>query len=324
MRLLIFFLAVLCMSVSCRSTEPLTVEKSVRALAGFPDNSFWLDRPKAEEVPLVSAHRARPELAAIPENSLVGIAELVRAGSFILEMDVAMSADSVLFLFHDDDLDRLTFNRGNAAMRRWAELDTMRLRDPTGNVTRATIPSLIEALNLAKGKAFFTLDRKNGVPYSKILEAVQAAGVDEAAALILYDDSDYEEWAKLNPLGPMSFTVRTPDQLDVYVQRNRELYARFGLPPFRRREGLPAVVFAGVGDPSTTLLAAASERGVRTIVGTFGDLDQQASATDGQLYRDLVTRGVDIIATDRPLAAYEALYDVARRRSEQFNRAVQN
>ena len=235
------------------------------------------------------------------------MAHLMKSGSFILEIDVAMSADSVLFLFHDDTLERLTRNTGNVANRPWRELDTMQLRDRNGDLTRFTIPKLDEALHEARGKALLMLDRKHGVSLAMLLEAIEERGMEDQVGLILYDQRDYEEWAQLAQLGPVSYGADNLLALEQLAQRNRELYPRVGYKAFRQRNLVPSFVFLGVGQPRAEMLARANTLGIQTIVGTFGDLDQQGSADDGAVYRQLAAMGIDVIATNRPLAAARAL-----------------
>ena len=274
-------------------------------LPEFPSASYFYDAPDA--LPLVSAHRARPEEPGFAENAVPSIERLTASGSFVIEMDVAMSLDSVLFLFHDDELDRLTRNSGRVGELDWATLDTMRLLDPGGQLTPATIPSLAEALAAIDGRALVTLDRKRGVSYLQLYEALRAAGVEEQVALILYDGADLREWAALPAVGPVSFGGGSVAAMEAARQTASDLSAYLGTYAYRRRGPVPLMAFVGVGEPDSALLQTAANLGIRTIVGTFGALDDSAAADDGATYRRLIAAGVDVIATDRPLAAYRAL-----------------
>lgn len=280
---------------------------SYYTLTDFPAAQLWTRIPESE-VPLVSAHRGKPELPGYVENSLEAIRKLTSSGSFILELDVGKSKDGVLFLFHDDELDRLTRNTGLAAERTWAELDTMRLYNTEGKLSKSTIPSLEEALLQAKGKAMFTLDRKRGVPLSEISALVTKLDMHSDVALILYNMSDFTEWANQSKLGPISHEAIGVLEVEQLAQRCRELYKRFGIPPYDTGKLIPNSGFVGVGLPDKKILAVAKTLGIKTTVGTFGDLDQRAVATKGKTYRDLAKEGVSIIATNKPLLAHSALY----------------
>lgn len=60
--------------------------------------------------PIFVAHRGYP--AAYPENSLIGFEASIKAGAMALEFDVQLSADSIPMVFHDEDLSRVTGEKG--------------------------------------------------------------------------------------------------------------------------------------------------------------------------------------------------------------------
>jgi glycerophosphoryl diester phosphodiesterase len=94
----------------------------------------WLTaRPVAHR----GLHRPGPSR---PENSLAALAAAQRGG-YAAEIDVQLSADRQVMLFHDRDLHRLTGRRGRLADRPAAALSRLRL---TGG--RERIPLLSEAL----------------------------------------------------------------------------------------------------------------------------------------------------------------------------------
>src|SRR5436190_11368898 len=70
--------------------------------------------------PRVFAHRGGSALA--PENTLAAFELGLRAGADGFELDVHLSADGVLVVFHDDTLDRTTNATGLVAARTAAEL----------------------------------------------------------------------------------------------------------------------------------------------------------------------------------------------------------
>jgi len=73
--------------------------------------------------PLWIAHRGAGKLA--PENTLAAFRLGASHGHTAFECDVKMSADGVLFLLHDDTLDRTTSGRGAAGPHPWAELSRL-------------------------------------------------------------------------------------------------------------------------------------------------------------------------------------------------------
>ena len=277
-------------------------------LPSFPHADYWLLKDDGTSLPLISAHRGRPEIDHYPENCLESLAKLIAMGSFVAELDVQVSSDGVLFLFHDQELERLTLHKGLAHKRTWADLDTMRLRDPKGRLTKYTIPSLDEALTLAKGKALLSLDRRKPASLDQINKAVDKRGMLNQVSLILYNMDDYKEWAELDRLGPISYEARDQLVVEQLAQRNRELYLRFGISPYWENKTRPTSVFLGVGRPDPKLLTTAKTLGIRATVGTFGELDRQAAADGGLTYRRLIEAGVSVLATDQPILASRAIY----------------
>lgn len=70
--------------------------------------------------PLIIAHRGASAVA--PESTQAALAEAVRAGTGMIELDVQMTRDGRLVIFHDDRLDRTTNGRGSVRARRYGEL----------------------------------------------------------------------------------------------------------------------------------------------------------------------------------------------------------
>jgi glycerophosphoryl diester phosphodiesterase len=81
--------------------------------------------------PRVVAHRGGGTLA--PENTLAAIATGARLGLKMIEFDAKLSADDVVFLLHDDTVNRTSNGRGAAAKLRYEEivaLDAGSWREP--------------------------------------------------------------------------------------------------------------------------------------------------------------------------------------------------
>ncbi|MEZ2353696.1 glycerophosphodiester phosphodiesterase [Caballeronia sp. RCC_10] len=70
--------------------------------------------------PAIVAHRGGGKLA--PENTLEGIDTGARLGLKMIEFDAKLSADDVVFLLHDDDVDRTSNGHGPAKSMTYAQL----------------------------------------------------------------------------------------------------------------------------------------------------------------------------------------------------------
>jgi glycerophosphoryl diester phosphodiesterase len=60
-----------------------------------------------------------------PENTLASFRLAAEQGARMVEFDAKLSSDGVVFLMHDDLLDRTTDGRGPAAAMTWSEISTL-------------------------------------------------------------------------------------------------------------------------------------------------------------------------------------------------------
>ena len=75
------------------------------------------------QYPQMCAHRGAGKHA--PENTLVAIRFGASYGYRMMEFDVKLSADNVLFLLHDDTIDRTSNGTGAAATMPWGALSQL-------------------------------------------------------------------------------------------------------------------------------------------------------------------------------------------------------
>ncbi len=89
------------------------------------------------------------------ENTLSAFDAAATAG-FPMEMDVHLSADGVVYVFHDDSLDRLTTGAGPVAGRTMAELRAVPMIG-----TEDRLPTLREVLDLVGGRTGLVVEIKS-------------------------------------------------------------------------------------------------------------------------------------------------------------------
>ncbi|MBI3011439.1 MAG: glycerophosphodiester phosphodiesterase [Candidatus Omnitrophica bacterium] len=75
---------------------------------------------RSPEAPLIIAHRGSSAVA--PEGTRAAIRQAVRAGAQMVELDVQMTLDGRLVVFHDDRLERATDGKGRLIGTRYAQL----------------------------------------------------------------------------------------------------------------------------------------------------------------------------------------------------------
>lgn len=248
---------------------------------------------KADNPTLISAHRGGPE-AGYPENCLETFAHTLQYAPCILETDVVQSADGVLYLMHDNSLDRTTTGTGKVSEKPWEYVQSLRLKDNEGKATDYRVPTLMEALEWARGKAILSLDVKRGVPFEEVVETVEAARAEAYIMIIVYNMDDAQKVHTLNPNLMMSVSIRNQEEL------NR--FKATGIPNSR------VVAFTGTRLKEADFYSMLHQEGISCILGTLGNLDQQAAARGDDLYLRHKELGVDIFATDRPEAVAKTLY----------------
>ena len=266
------------------------------------DLSAMLDCFEDAGQTLISAHRGGPT-PGLPENAIPTMDALLTAAPAIMEVDVGQSADGVLFLLHDDRLDRTTTGSGEAAAQDWAALSQLKLKDNWGWVTPYAIPRLDEALAWAKGRTVLQIDFKRSADYGKVVAAIRAAGMANSVVLIAYS---VEQAAALHRAAPemlLSVSVDAPG--DVAALKAA------GIPEERM------VAFTGTRLPRPELYRELDQQNIEVIFGTLGRPPRAIDAVIDRYgmderYGELGKEGVDILATDRPREAAAALAEAGR------------
>jgi len=110
------------------------------------------------------AHRGLHDGSTRPENSMAAFAAAADAG-YGIELDVRLSRDGRVMVFHDAVLDRLTPERGSMAEREEGELTAIALMGTT-----ETIPLFVDVLEAVKGRVPILVEIKNENPVAGLLE----------------------------------------------------------------------------------------------------------------------------------------------------------
>ena len=211
--------------------------------------------------PLVSAHRGGPS-DGFPENAIPTFAEVASKMPAIIECDIAMTKDSVLVLMHDETLDRTTTGKGKLSRKTFEELKELKLKDNNGVVTNYRIPTLEDALQWGIGRVIYTLDVKKSVPYEKVIELIRKTKAEANSIIITYSANQAEVVNRLAPDLMISATIKNTDDL------NR--LSEMSIPDTR------LIAFVGTREPDTALYTLLRQHGIKSILGTIGNLDRSA------------------------------------------------
>lgn len=260
----------------------------------WAQDPLWFTDAEGRHLPRISAHRGGRFIPGYPENAIATFEQTLAATPAMIECDVSMTADSVLILMHDNTLDRTTTGSGRVDQQRWESISTLKLEDDFGALTDYSVPRLDATLRWAgQKKAVLTLDVKRGVPFDKVLAEVRAAGIKEQIVVITYNVRDAQTVYNLDPEIRISASIRNIEEL----QRIDST-------------GIPArnlLAFTGTTLSSKELYEALRAKQIPAMLGTLGNLDKQAEAQGPHIYREFLAFGVDILATDRPVAVRGAL-----------------
>lgn len=252
-----------------------------------------------DRYPLISAHRGGAS-SGYPENAIETFQNIANALPIIIECDVRISKDSVLVLMHDETLDRTSTGEGKLSDFTLAELRQFSLKDKEGIETKYKIPTLEEALQWGKGKVIFTLDVKKDVPYSSLLAVIEKTKAKSYVVVITYNANQARTLYNLNPEIMISASIQN--------EKDFRRLAEIGIPDNK------IIAFVGTREANSELVELLHNHGVKTILGTLGNLDKQANSKGYQLYADFVENGADVLSTDYPLEAKKALDYYIRKR----------
>jgi glycerophosphoryl diester phosphodiesterase len=166
------------------------VELGVIALAalqaGWILNSFELE----DDVAII-AHRGSSKRA--PENTLSAFKRAIQDGADAIELDVRLSADSQVMIYHDRSLARLTGDPRDISDLTREELSHFDIGSCFGHAFRdERIPSLSQALETTRGKAGLMIELKPAPGNERAL------ATSVIAELNAETDARYACWAEVS------------------------------------------------------------------------------------------------------------------------------
>ncbi len=242
--------------------------------------------------PLLIGHRGAAGLA--PENTLPSFRKALDLGLRAVELDVRLTRDRVLIVFHDDRLDRLTPLRGPVAERDWRELSGLPVLPGAfgGAFPDARIPTLEEVLAALPPECRVVVELKADPvrPAELVREtlAVLAGDPDPRRLRVISFEQDLLRRARSEG-GVLELGILArPAEMSALLPRAREVGARALHPHFSAVDG--------------ELVHAAAEEGFRVSTWTVNNADEA---------RRLAELGVEELATDYPDRLLAALWGPA-------------
>lgn len=254
-----------------------------------------------EQKPAIVAHRGYWQKA--PENSLAAIDAAIASGFDIVEIDVQRSEDNVFFLMHDEMLTRMTGTEFPCNQLSIAQLQVMPLRNGQGGsgagFSHDAIPTLAEALKLAKGRVFLDLDVKHNEDLPKVAKLVAEMGMQDEAAIKINVQSEEDA----------HYLTALEDEHGVMVMPKTRFDAKNCKTMINLLQNTGANVVEARFDSLYTLVShrsafadAAIAIWVNTLdpVACCGFSDSAALRDPDAIWGSLIEAGVALIQTDQP------------------------
>lgn len=241
--------------------------------------------------------------AHAPEATLPAFATAAEAGADALEMDVRLTADGVLVVMHDPEVDRTTDGSGPVSGMTLAELRRLnaghRYRDPGGGFpfreAPVRAPTFAEVLE-AHPALPFVVEMKTPDTAAPLCEALRAAGRETRTLVGAFELAGLDRFRRLCPETPTSAGFREAAAFLLLSRLGLEGLYRTGeggaaVPP----KGPDALLVSETTGPLTVVthsfLRAARRLNLPVVVWTVNDPDDM---------RRLLDLGVDGILTDAP------------------------
>jgi len=137
-----------------------------------------------------------------------------------------------------------------------------------------------------------------------VVDAIKSHQAEPYAAVITYSVEAAKKIHSLHPELILSVTIRNQEEL--------ERFDEAGIPIEN------VIAFTGTSVRPPAFNDILHQRGIFTILGVMGNLDNSAKARGEEVYVGLVQRGADILATDRPIEAAEAIKHLVPEQSTKF------
>ncbi len=280
----------------------LLLQTSCSHSASVPGNhADWvvseLHAPSSDKV-LVACHRG--DWRNWPENSLAAIESVIGMGADIVELDLALTSDSVLVVCHDRTLNRTTTGRGLIAEIPYDSVQRCFLKSGHGVATAHRMPTLREALEVCKDRIVVNIDK--GYQYYDLVQALsEEFGV--TGQLLIKGKSPVEDVAA--KFARYEHNMMYMPIIDILKPKGQALFAEY------RDKGITPLAYEvcwseytpEVKECMDKVVASGSKLWVNSLWPTLngGLCDDAAFEGDpAEVYGKLVDMGATMIQTDRP------------------------
>jgi glycerophosphoryl diester phosphodiesterase len=247
--------------------------------------------PSSASLPLkvstefITAHRGSSSDA--PENTITAIRQAIKDKAGIVEIDVRMTADGEVILSHDDSLKRTAGLPIFISQSSYAELRDINVANKfTYQYGKVRIPTLVEALELARGHILVNVELKSPSDQpllaEKVVRIIESLNMAEDCVITSFDRE------ALNQVHELSETIQTGIIIGSVKHLNHDLYSDKHIDALSLRASLI----------DREVMKQAREHKLLVYAWTVNDKD---------LMREMIRYKVDSIITDKPALLYRLL-----------------
>jgi glycerophosphoryl diester phosphodiesterase len=248
--------------------------------------------------PLVIAHRGRAS-ADQAENSLRQM-QAVATRKIGVEMDLATSKDGVVYLLHDDTLDRTTTGTGPLAAQDSIALDKLRLTSGKGQPTDEALPRLTQVLDWAADtpEVILMLDLK-GTRAAKVVPLLNARNLLNRVILLTFDRPAATEALAHAQGALVSVLVTTQSDVNYYRRIAGTRPLAMYLPQTAKTK-----VYAGAQAAQAMLISDVNQ----DVLAGIDTLAPKVAKNGCKAYLDYIDqRHIDVLVSNVPTCAAETI-----------------
>lgn len=293
----IIFVPILAFAFSCKENKSKTSLFNPINSNNVKTLIKKLNTPTGKDV-LVVAHRG--DWRNFPENSLEAIQSCIEMGVDMVEIDLAKTQDGKLVVMHDKTLNRTT--TGNGLVSEWSlqAIKTLSLKNGAGVPTTYKVPTLMEALNVCKGKILINLD-KSYEYFNEVYKIAQKTGTTHQ---IIIKGSNKTADEVVNDFGKKLDTIIFMPVINLDELTNTKKI----IEDYQNKLKVKAFEFVFSTDTSMVInnFKHIKQNGSRIWVNSLwsslnaGYDDNNAIKNPDSIYGWYIKKGINIIQTDRP------------------------
>lgn len=162
----------------------------------------------------IIAHRGFSGIT--PENTLISFQKAIECGADYFELDIHKTKDDSIVVIHDESIDRTSSNdmKGEIAEMTYSELNAVRVgfsKEFGDKYKNEKIPTLREALELAKGKIKVCIEIKVYDVEKEVLNIVNDLGVNDEVIIFSFYYPVLAKFRELDKNIPILFLVNNAD-----------------------------------------------------------------------------------------------------------------